>query len=172
MRTPVVQLAGHRRSQTALSEHHHSLLKVVRQSANCVDTMGRKPGGKESWAWKKAKQAERAALVPFIMAAFEVACVRPPACLDAFLCTLHVLTDVCSSRVLRMWPASPFLRPRASGGGRTQLSSALEQPMQRKAPGRVLGRRRKLRAMTLAHCRGDQSCQCPTWSTARAPCRA
>ena len=71
------------------------------------------------------------ALLQFIMAAFEATRVRPPATLVDYLCMLHVLTDVRSSRALRLWSAAKFLRPSAAGGRRTQLSSALEHLMQR-----------------------------------------
>ena len=70
------------------------------------------------------------ALLLFIMATFEAARVRSPATLVAHLCMMHVLTDVRSSRVLRLWSAAQFLRPSAAGGGGTQLLSALEQLMQ------------------------------------------
>ena len=50
------------------------------------------------------------ALLQFIMAAFETTRVRPPATLVDYLCMLHVLTDVRSSRALRLclWSASQF----------------------------------------------------------------
>ena len=75
------------------------------------------------------------ALLLFIMAAFEAARVRSPATLVAHLFMLHVLTDVRSSRALRLWSAAKFLRPPAAGGGGTQLSGALDHPMQRESSG-------------------------------------
>ena len=53
------------------------------------------------------------ALTPFIMAAFEAAHPRSLNMLTICLCMLHVLTDVCSRRALRMWSASQFRRPSA-----------------------------------------------------------
>ena len=75
------------------------------------------------------------ALLQFIMAAFETTRVRPPATLVDYLCMLHVLTDVRSSRALRLCSASQFRRQVAAGSSGTQLSSALEHPVQRETTG-------------------------------------
>ena len=75
------------------------------------------------------------ALLQFIMAAFEATRVRPPATLVDYLCMLHVLTDVRSSRALRLWSASQFRRQIAAGSSGTQLSSALEHSVQRETTG-------------------------------------
>ena len=75
------------------------------------------------------------ALILFIVAALEAARVRSPATLVALLCMLDVLTDVRSSRALRLWSAAQFLELSAAGGGGTQLSSALEHLMQRETSG-------------------------------------
>ena len=69
------------------------------------------------------------------MAAFKAALMSSPASLVAHLCMLHVLTDVRSSRALRLWSASQFRRQIAAGSSGTQLSSALEHPVQRETTG-------------------------------------
>ena len=68
---------------------------------------------------------QHAAWLPIIMATLNPTRVRPPASLDALVCTLHVLTDVRSRRALRMWSASEILRRSAADCSGTQLSSAL-----------------------------------------------
>ena len=74
-------------------------------------------------------------LLQFIMAAVEATRVRPPATLVDYLCMLHVLTDVRSSRALRLWSASQFRRQIAAGSSGTQLSSALEHSVLRETTG-------------------------------------
>ena len=94
------------------------------------------------------------ALTPFIMAAFEAARVRSPATLVALLCMLHVLTDVRSSRALRLWSASQFLRRSAKERSSRRLLTVLEQMLQCTTTGDAQRRWYWPRALLLAHRRG------------------
>lgn len=95
-----------------------------------------------------------AAWLSFVMAAFEVARARPPAPIVAHLCMLHELTAVRSSRALRLWSASQFLRPSASERSRRRLLSMLEHVLQCTATGAAHGGWHWPRALLLAYRHG------------------
>ena len=69
-------------------------------------------------------------------------------------CMLHELTAVRSSRALRLWSASQFLRPSASERSRRRLLSMLEHVLQCTATGAAHGGWHWPRALLLAYRHG------------------
>ena len=114
-------------------------------------------------AWRRAASA------PFAVAAFPAAFVMPPAHLVAHVCIVHVLTAVRSSRALRLWTASQFLRPSTPECRRRWLLMVLDRCCS--VLQLLLRRSKGIRCARCGHHRGALRCQWPPWSACGAPWR-